>query len=126
MSPPMPNNDDEAASDAVGDEPPKKMETDAIRKEYREITRLLRNWDGLPVDGYNDVVSRLHDLYSELRHRVDVDLPPCPGCGETDWRQRPNEPVTCGNCNRTPTEETREELWDAHETLVNGDGGGGS
>jgi len=57
----------------------------------------------VPDDRRDELWSRRHDLWSEMRDRTDAEPPACPECGHTKWQQEFGGPKSCCGCGWTPT-----------------------
>ncbi len=94
---------------------PEEMGLEELREEYSERADI-----GFPEPEEHD---RKMALWNELRHRVDVEQPPCPHCGEGNWGQAPGEPVQCNSCGEYLGEnpELHQEIRSAWDEIMGRD-----
>lgn len=107
---------------APADERPnlEDMSLEELREEYSELSTAIHERTVRAIDD-DGLWNRAHEMWDELRSRVDVQEPECPECGARKWGQASGEPKHCRGCGMDlydPDDELRSDIEDAWSEIM--------
>lgn len=96
------------------------MTLEELREEYSDLTEKMHTGEVRAIDD-DGLWGRAHQIWDEIRSRVDVQEPRCPECGARKWGQSMGNPKHCRGCGMElydPDDELRSDIEGAWNEIM--------
>jgi len=82
--------------EAITNRSAEQMDHRELRNEWSDVVDQL--YRGPTPTEHERLYERRHELWNEMKSRVDAEPPECPECGGQSWSQTRGEPKVCTDC----------------------------